>query len=73
MVGLSKYLGSGHTVTRVPVALRSDLRATRGCTTSPPANPRLCSLPSRHTVTSRRAASALVTLTPTPCRPPEKE
>ena len=34
--------------------------------------PCVATWPSRHTVTSSRLASALVTLTPTPCRPPEK-
>ena len=72
---VSKYFGFGHTVTRVPVALFVPLADIdfSGCVTSPSPNPMVCILPSRQTVTSRRDASALVTETPTPCRPPENE
>ncbi|CFW40008.1 Uncharacterised protein [Bordetella pertussis] len=72
MAGLSKYLASGHTRTRVPDFLRppSGYGASASIT-SPPANTSRCTAPSRHTTTSRRVASALVTDTPTPCRPPE--
>ena len=48
------------------------LRNASGSTTSPPENAIVATWPARQTVTSRRRASALVTLTPTPCRPPEK-
>jgi hypothetical protein len=48
------------------------LRVASGSTTAPPANAIVAAWPPRHTVTSSRFASALVTLTPTPCRPPEK-
>jgi hypothetical protein len=48
------------------------LRTASGSTTSPPENAIVATLPSRQTITSRRLASALVTLTPTPCKPPEK-
>jgi len=39
--------------------------------TSPSAKAMLCTPPSRHTVISSRDESALVTDTPTPCKPPE--
>ncbi len=71
---LSKYFASGHTRTVVPF-LRSPLAAGRtatGSITSPPLKASVATCLSRHTVTCRRVASALVTLTPTPCRPPEK-
>jgi hypothetical protein len=71
---LSKYLASGHTRTVVP-CVRSSIFALRTLslsTTSPPANAIVATCPSRTTLTSSRLASALVTLTPTPCRPPEK-
>ena len=71
---LSKYLASGQARTVVP-DLRSALVARRslsGSITSPPENTMLATWPSRQTVTSSRLASAFVTLTPTPCRPPEK-
>src|SRR5258706_143104 len=85
---VSKYFGFGQTVTRVPLVLPlagsafgfsvlplSPLlaRALRGALTSPSAKLIVCCLPSRHTVTSSRDDSALVTDTPTPCSPPENE
>ena len=82
MVALSKYLGSGVTVTRVPDEGSSRVagRATRDSASSPSAKAMvwasrvpLASLsPLRQTVTSSRRDRALVTETPTPCRPPEK-
>ncbi len=71
---LSKYFRSGQTRTVVP-CLRSPavaLRKASGSITSPPPKASVATWPSRHTVTCRRLASALVTLTPTPCSPPEK-
>src|SRR5690606_33775265 len=47
-------------------------RETSGWATSPPAKTISCTPASRQTVTSRRFDSALVTETPTPCKPPEK-
>ena len=74
MTALSKYLGFGVTRTRVPVFLASFTGlAPSFSLTSPSAKLIVWTLPSRHTVTSRREASALVTETPTPCRPPENE
>jgi hypothetical protein len=72
--GDSKYLASGHARTVVP-CLRSPLsigRTTSGSITSPPENASCAALPSRKDWTSSRFDSALVTETPTPCRPPEK-
>ena len=72
---MSKYLGLGQTVTRVPV-FGSPLLAARAASfsrTSPSAKLIACALPSRQTVTSSRRARALVTDTPTPCSPPENE
>ncbi|MCY1546387.1 hypothetical protein D9M68_823820 [compost metagenome] len=70
----SKYLASGHTCTRVPFFFspRSNLREASGTVTSPPENVSVEHMPSRQTVTSSCVDSALVTDTPTPCRPPEK-
>ena len=78
MFGESKYLASGQAVTRVPFFLppRSNGPEVSGSITSPSAKARRwMPLPSsslRQTVISRRFDSALVTDTPTPCRPPEK-
>src|SRR5690606_40508720 len=69
---LSKYLGSGQTRTRVPDFLRpASGYGARGSATSPPSKTRRLEPPSRQTTTSSRVASALVTDTHTPCRPPE--
>ena len=74
MAALSKYLPSGQARTRVPWAL-SPLSAgfvLSFSITLPSAKLRVDIWPSRHTVTSRRLERALVTDTPTPCKPPEK-
>ena len=71
MCAESKYFGSGHKRTMVPVRfslMRSDLSF---CLSSPPSNAIVCFCPSRNTVTSQRFESAFDTATPTPCRPPE--
>ncbi len=71
--GASKYLGAGQTRTRVPVWRPHTPLTTIGDTDSPPApNSTPCTLPSRRTSTETRVDRALVTATPTPCRPPEK-
>src|SRR3546814_7151120 len=73
MAAVSKYLGSGQTRTRVPVFLRpTGSSSCRGVSTSPPAKINSCVAPSRQTRTSSLLDKALVTDTPTPCRPPEK-
>jgi hypothetical protein len=71
---VSKYLASGQARTVVP-CLRSpasSLRISSASITSPPLKASLAIEPSRWVVTSSRLDSALVTDTPTPCRPPEK-
>ena len=82
MVALSKYFGLGLMLTRVPEAgsSRSAGRCASFSASSPSAKamvwasrlPRASLSPLRQTVTSSLLASALVTDTPTPCRPPEK-
>ena len=70
--GASKYFGSGTTRTVVPVLRAPTVPTTFSFSaTSPPANTIRCTFPSRLTSTSSRFDSALVTDTPTPCRPPE--
>ncbi len=71
--GDSKYFPSGHTRTRVPVWRPQSPSTRTGLIVSPPsAKSMRWILPSRLTSTSMRVDSALVTDTPTPCRPPEK-
>ena len=74
MPGLSKYLPSGHARTRVPCDLSSlpAVLVFNFSITLPSAKVRVEIWPSRHTVTSKRLDRALVTETPTPCKPPEK-
>ena len=78
ITGESKYFGSGQTVTRVPDFF-SSFAAGRDLSlvvTSPPLKASVWTLlPAsslRQTVISSRDESALVTDTPTPCKPPEK-
>ena len=57
---------------RTSVPVRSVSPVTRsGSTVSPPSKRATCSCPSRQMVNSSQSDSALTTLTPTPCRPPE--
>jgi hypothetical protein len=51
---------------------RVAFRVASSETTAPCAKAIVATCDSRHVVTSSRDASALVTLTPTPCSPPEK-
>src|SRR5262249_15721694 len=72
-LGVSKYFSSGQKRTVVP-----DFDFGAGPTSrsfaafSPPATPIAYPAPPRSTRTSSYFDSALTTLTPTPCRPPEK-
>ena len=71
--GESKYFGSGWMRTVVPVLRwpQSPIRLS-GSVTKPAPKAMWWMPPPRLISTSRRIDSALVTETPTPCRPPEK-
>ena len=73
IVELSKYLPSGHARTLVPCALSSldEGLVFSFSITLPSAKVKVETCPSRQTVTSNLLDSALVTETPTPCKPPE--
>ena len=71
MFGESKYFGSGHRRTMVPVRFSLIFSLFSLLLSSPPSNAMVCFWPSRNTVTSQRFDSAFDTATPTPCRPPE--
>ena len=73
MVELSKYFPSGQTRTRVPWDLSClDVGFVLSFSmTLPSAKVKVETCPSRQTVTSNLLDSALVTETPTPCKPPE--
>ena len=70
---LSKYLPSGQARTRVPCDLSSfeDGLDLSFSITLPSAKVNVDFWPSRQTVTSNLLDKALVTETPTPCKPPE--
>ena len=73
MAELSKYLPSGHARTRVPWDLSSldAVFVLSFSMTLPSAKVKVEICPSRQTVTSNLLDNALVTETPTPCKPPE--
>ncbi|MNI81773.1 hypothetical protein D3C73_1384180 [compost metagenome] len=72
-LGVSKYFGSGQKRRRVPVFFLPTVPTTSsGEARSPLRKVMRCSAPSRLMWISTRVDSALTTLTPTPCRPPEK-
>src|SRR6476659_6345598 len=72
MLGESKYFGSGHSLTTVPLRLSLGAFSSFNLLfNSPPSNAIEYFLPSLKTTTSQRLESALDTATPTPCRPPE--
>ena len=70
--GLSKYFLLGQMRSDVPVSRGAQLRIFLSFSlTAPSSKTMRCTPPSRFTSTSSRSESALVTDTPTPCRPPE--
>ena len=70
--GESKYFLFGQMRSDVPVFFSPTLPVFFSFfVTAPSANAIACTPPSRLISTSRRSDSALVTDTPTPCRPPE--
>src|SRR2546422_6646967 len=71
MLGESKYFGSGHSLTTVPVRFSFIFSERNLVFSSPPSKTIEYFSLFLKTTTSQRFDSALETATPTPCRPPE--